>query len=319
MTNLIRFSYFFVISLLLIISCEKSPVEISENSHDFVQEVINRMDLDSLSRWVKELSGEDSVSIGGNKFVISSRHKNFLGNDLAVDYIKHKLQSFGLMVEDQIFSATGRNICGIQTGSVYPDQKYIFCAHYDCMPEDSVSPGADDNASGTAAVLETARILSDYSPAYTVMYAFWDEEEQGVKGSQYYAIRATQAGEDIKGVINVDMIGWDSDNDGRFWINVRDTANSTHLSEAILQVREQYQFGLTPQVLNPGYGSDNLPFWAMGFSSIGVEELYGGDWNIHYHTTDDRFSNMNQTYFFNLSKLLASTVTHLAVLGSPVL
>jgi hypothetical protein len=55
----------------------------------------------------------------------------------------------------------------------------------------------------------------------------------------------------------------------------------------------------------------------MGFSSIGVEELYGGDWNIHYHTTNDRFSNMNQMYFFKLSRLLAGTVAQLAVLASP--
>ncbi len=68
--------------------------------------------------------------------------------------------------------------------------------------------GADDNASGTSAVLKVAQILSQTSTPYTIIYALWDEEEIGLFGSVHYARQAFQSGENNLGVINVDMIGW---------------------------------------------------------------------------------------------------------------
>ena len=58
------------------------------------------------------------------------------------------------------------------------------------MPSGTTAPGADDNASGTAAVIEAARIFTQYDSKYTIIYALWDEEEQGLIGSAYYAHQA---------------------------------------------------------------------------------------------------------------------------------
>jgi len=281
-----------------------------------VQNIINQVNLDSLSKFVNELSGEVSVIINNQTDTIKSRHKNYPGNNIAADYIEQRLESFGLTVFNQHYSATGRNVYAEQPGTEYPDQRYIICAHYDDYPDGPIAPGADDNASGTAAVLEAARLLSNYSSKYTIVYALWDEEEQGLIGSQNYVYQALNTNEDIQGVINIDMIGWDSDNDMKLWVNTIDTANSVYLSDMAVQVNTFYQIGLDPQVLNPGSGSDNLVFWYFGFSAIGVEELYGIDWNDYYHTTEDKIDKFNLTYFHRCAKMVIGTLASIVELNS---
>jgi len=280
-----------------------------------VQSVINQVSLDSLSNFVRELSGEIPVNVNGVVDTIRSRHSNQPGNNLAADYIEQKLESFGLTVYNQNYSTNGRNVYAEQIGSDYPEQRYIICAHYDDMPPGPIAPGADDNASGTAAVLEAARLLSNYTSKYSIVYALWDEEEQGLLGSQNYVYQALATNEDIQGVINIDMIGWDSDDDMKLWVNTRDTANSVYISDMTLQVNTSYQIGLDPQVLNPGSGSDNLVFWYFGFSAIGVEELYGIDWNDYYHTTEDKIDKFNLTYFHRCAKMVIGTLAILAELS----
>jgi hypothetical protein len=108
------------------------------------------------------------------------------------------------------------------------------------------------------------------------------------------------------------MIGWDSNDDGQFFINVRDTAQSTHISDRMVTLQQQLNLGLSPQVLNPGSGSDNLPFWYYGFSAVGIEEMYGSDWNDYYHTTNDRIVQFNMDYFYKCASLCITTLSALA-------
>lgn len=294
---------------MLIISCD-NPVK--DDDADLVAEIIDAINLDSLTLRVQELSGDVAVTIGGNTHTIESRHMDYNGNILAANFLKQKLSDYGLDTEYQFNSST-QNVIGIQVGKIYPDQYYIICAHYDCYPDSSIAPGADDNASGTATVLEAARILSRYNSDYSIIYALWDEEEQGLRGSGYYAWNARQTDQNIRGVINIDMIGWDSNNDGRFYINVRDTASSVYLSEVMLNVYDAFEFDLEPVVLNPGSGSDNLAFWYFGYGAIGIEEMYGEDWNEYYHTTGDQLDKFNLPYFYNCARLVIGTVAVLAL------
>ena len=91
----------------------------------------------------------------------------------------------------------------------------------------TTAPGADDNASGTAAVIEAARIFSQYDFPFTIIYALWDEEEQGLIGSEYYATQAANAGDSILGVINLDMIGYDGNGDGNADVHNSSVANTS--------------------------------------------------------------------------------------------
>lgn len=302
-----------LVTLLFETGCGDDPISAGGGVEtDPIQAVINQTSLDTLTQVVRELTGEVPVLINGREEVIRSRHKDYPGNELAAAYIRAKLTSYGLSVRAPWVSSTAQNVYALQLGSTYPNRKYIFGAHYDSMPDSVISPGADDNASGTAAVLEAARILSRYEPEYTIMYALWDEEEQGVIGSASYAYVADRSGEGIEGMINVDMIGWDSDDDRRFMINVRNIANSIQLADRMIAVHGEYGIDVLPQIVNPGSGSDNLPFWYYGFGAIGVEELYGEDWNDYYHETGDRLNRFNLPYFHNITRLLVATVGSLA-------
>lgn len=304
--------YLIFSSVLILYSCSnQSPTENNEEDFD-LQQIVDQVNRDSLQKYVKQLSGILPVTLGSRRDTIRSRHKDYPGNDKAAEFIHQKLASFSIEVFDQIFSSSGRNIYGLQQGFNFPEQYYIICAHYDSMPDSSISPGADDNASGIATVLEAARILSNYDPNYSIIYALWDEEEQGLIGSFYFAGNAKQNDQNIVGVINIDMIGWDSNNDGRFWVNVRDTANSVHISDRMVSLHQYYSIGLAPQVLNPGSGSDNIAFWYFGYSAIGVEEMYGEDWNDYYHTTEDNLDKFNLNYFHKCSQLIITTLASLA-------
>ena len=81
---------------------------------------------------------------------VISRHKNNPGNDLTVDYIEMKLNQFGLTPVRQTFSGTGENIYAELPGLVYPNEKYVICAHFDAVPGSGPAPAADDDGSGTA-------------------------------------------------------------------------------------------------------------------------------------------------------------------------
>ena len=283
-----------------------------------IQNIINSVNLDTLIQNVKELSGENEVIINGIPDTILSRNKNYPGNEKAEFLIYNKLESFGLNAQRLTFSTTGKNVYAIQQGVLYPDQQYIICAHYDDYPINAIAPGADDNASGVATVLEAARILTKFSSDYSIIYALWDEEEQGVVGSAAYASWASSNNQQIRGVINIDMIGWDSDSNGVFLINTRDIASSYQLRDSILSINNYFQLGLSPQVVDPGSGSDNLPFWYYGFGAIGIEEDYFNDWNANYHTVNDRISEFNTIYFHKCAKVVIGALASLAGINPTV-
>lgn len=300
--------------IVLAIMLFSGVISISQAQSPIVQSIINQTNLDSLIYFVEELSGEVQTIINGTPYTIVSRHWNNPSNDMAADFIKQKLNSYGLVTYDQWFSGTGRNVYGVQLGTDYPNKQYIICAHYDDMPSGSVAPGADDNGSGTAAVLEAARIFTQYNSKYTIIYALWDEEERGLYGSAYYAQQAASAGDSIMGVINMDMIAYDSDNDGVGEIHIRNFGNTYSLKDEMIAVNTMYNIGVTPVVENPGTtASDQASFWNHNYGAILlIEEYYGGDFNAYYHTTNDLLSHYNQPYFHKMSRLTLGTVATLA-------
>jgi hypothetical protein len=264
--------------------------------------------------FVEELSGEVETNIGGSPYTILSRKYNQPGNDKAADYIQQKLESYGLTVYNQSFSSTGRNVYGVQLGTVYPNQIYIICAHYDSyVSSGTISPGADDNASGTAAVIEAARIFTQFTSDYTIIYALWDEEERGLWGSEYYANLAQAAGDSIVGVVNLDMVAWDSGTDNIAEVHTRNVANSNDLKDQMLEINTLYNVGLTLQTVNPGTGSsDQAAFWNEGYGAILLIEDFQ-DFNAYYHTTNDLVAHYNQPYYLKMCQTALGTVSTLAI------
>ncbi|MFO7523930.1 MAG: M28 family peptidase [Ignavibacteriaceae bacterium] len=283
------------------------------SQNPIVQQVINSVDIDSLVNFVRELSGDVATTINGQPYTILSRNKNQPGNDKAADYIKERLEYYGLTAYDQWWTATGRNVYAVQPGTDFPNQYYIICAHYDDMPSGTTAPGADDNASGTAAVLEAARLLSQYTFPFTIMYALWDEEEQGLIGSNYFAGQAQTAGDSILGVLNLDMIAYDGNSDNKFEIHTRSVANSLELKDELLDVNTVYNLGIIPIIKNPGSTySDHASFWNKGYGAILLIED-NNDFHPYYHTINDKIQFFNVPYFEKLSKLAIGTLAKLAL------
>lgn len=180
------------------------------------------------------------------------------------------------------------------------------------MPSGTTAPGADDNASGTAAVLEAARILSGYVSDYTIIYALWDEEEQGLIGSEYYAQQAYNNGDSILGVVNLDMISWDSNSDNIAEIHVNSLSSSQNIKNEMLQVNTDYSIGLTMQVPgSPSYSSDHASFWYYNFGAVLLIEDFQ-DFNAYYHTTSDLVQYFNNPYYLKMCKAAFGTFATLA-------
>ncbi|MBD3367108.1 MAG: M20/M25/M40 family metallo-hydrolase [Candidatus Eisenbacteria bacterium] len=108
------------------------------------------------------------------------------------------------------------NVIAVRRGSTRPDEHVILGGHYDSVSFESLSdpwapaPGADDNASGVAAVLEAARTLARYETERTLVFACWSAEEEGLWGSRDYVARAVDESLDIVLYLNLDAIGYNA-------------------------------------------------------------------------------------------------------------
>jgi hypothetical protein len=268
-------------------------------------DLINAINLDSLTQTLQEFTGEITTNIGGNAVTILNRGQ--ANNELAGDYLVEKFNEMdNLTVTTQAFNTSGLNVIATQLGKSNPNDIYIICAHYDSV----ANYCADDNASGTATVLEIARILSTQCMDNTLVYALWDEEEIGLKGADYYATQANNNGDNILGVLNIDMMGYDGDDDDDFDIDVRPIANSLAMKDDLVGLLATYNFNLNVNVVNPGTtASDHSRFWNQGFSAVLVGESWeNNDQTPYYHSSGDRFSTLDLPYFHELAKLIMSYV-----------
>jgi len=278
-----------------------------------VQQIINSVNIDSMIFFDMELSGEVATIINGTPQTILSRHMNQPGNELAKTYIKQKLESYGLTVTIQNYSSTGNNVIATQVGTVFPNQKFILCAHYDDMPTGTIAPGANDNGSSVAAVIEAARIFTQYSFPFTIVYAFWDEEEEGLFGSEYFVEQAVALGDSILGVINLEMIGYDSDGDFKCSSDEEDYVHTVQIRNNLVEINSQYGINLDI-VKSPPYGSsDQAFFWYNGFDAIEFHLDVYEDTDTNYHTINDRVQYLNQPYYLKMAKLSLGTFAFLAL------
>ena len=236
------------------------------------------------------------------------------GCQKAGEYIQQKFESFDLITSTQNWTSFGNrynprwfsgfNVIGTLPG-VDPDSnlELVFNAHYDSV---KVSPGADDDGSGVAAVLTAASVLSDFEFAHTIHFVCFSGEEQGLLGSKAYGDWLYETNMD-KAIIdfNADGIGYSNSetvNNFRLW----GTEDVSWLMDEISQLNDQYDIGfsLEKRTLpeDSHGGSDYHSFVRYGFDAIAFFE---GAWNPHWHSKDDTIENMDLPYLTRTTELIS--------------
>lgn len=175
---------------------------------------------------------------------------------------------------------TAPNVLALKRGKKYPNE-YIVCgAHYDSYvitegdfdPDTLVSPGADDNATGVAGILTTARILSNYDFERSIIFASWNAEEFGLCGSHAYAKDCRRDSLDIVAYFNLDMTGYVNPGDD-IRINLLYTNCDSLLGDFVQQVGHTY----LPDILIyrdwlSGGDTDYSSFNRNGYQAISPSE-----------------------------------------------
>jgi hypothetical protein len=233
--------------------------------------------------------------------------------------------SFSALGLDEVrfepFSYTGgrtsRNVVAEKTGSTYPDDIVVICSHYDSISpsatRETLAPGADDNASGTAAVLEAARVLAPYVFDFTVRFVAFSAEEWGLWGSRAHAAAARAAGERIVGVINLDMISFTDVTPEDLQIIVND--DSAWLADLFAVAGPYYGFVNATKMVDASIVySDHSPFWDNGYPALLAIEDYPLN-NPYYHQTTDTLDKLNLDF---LTVSTRASVGLLAELAQPV-
>jgi hypothetical protein len=147
-------------------------------------------------------------------FDFDSKHITRPGNKLASEYLFNTYRSFGYQPEMQWFDVKNAlggktaNVLATLRGTENPELVYVVSSHYDSV---AGGPGADDDTSGTAALLDAARVLADHPMPATIVFASFTGEEAGLLGSREYVRQAVANKVHIAGALNNDMIGWAND------------------------------------------------------------------------------------------------------------
>ena len=217
--------------------------------------------------------------------------------DSVAGWIKAQFLRWGytdVVIDSFEYSGTWqKNVVATLPGIYSPDKINIVGGHHDSYSSGDpliFAPGADDNASGTSAVLEIARVLKEknYQPESTIRFITFGAEEYGLWGSKNYALKAFNSGMDISIMINHDMISHTYSPVANSFVDINYYTGFEYLRVLAMNCTQAYSL-LTPHIGSPNSsGSDSHSFWQLGFPSVYFEER---DFSPYYHSPADIIDN----------------------------
>ena len=288
------------------------PVVTEENP--VIREMLNQVNRDSLEATIQHLQD------------YNNRIWNTDNAYAASDWIAGRMQALGLEVEQQPFyvnswygsGQAAPNVIGIQRGTLYPDTYVVCGSHFDSFSWENFGgacPGADDNATGVASVLETARIMTQYEFEYSIIYCAYGCEELGLYGSEAYASRCQQEGMDIIGYFNNDMNGYlygDQIHIDCIYPNAVEPIGTYYMN-----VGEIYYPELPIRHVNFNQGdSDHTSFNNHGYMGIYPFEDYE-NYSPYIHTANDVIG-MSVTSFEMSQQYCQMNIACLAEIANPM-
>ena len=223
------------------------------------------------------------------------------GNRLATDYIANAFKEMGYTVEKQCYKdRKADKECNIvaRRRSGQPGAKAILViGHMDSVGFENA--GADDNASGSAGVLEIAKVLSAYKAGHDLIFVAANGEENGITGGYACAKKLKESGElsRVEWAINMDMISWNKDGILELETNKEFSAYAEWAgSLARLYTK------LEPHIAMPAWGSDHVPFIEAGIPTyLSIEH-----WESHnpcYHKACDKLEALSWDYAADIVRL----------------
>ncbi len=297
-----------------------------------IQQIVNQIDSNRLKQNLQMIEG------------IRHRNTGFIHLRNIQDSIVARFQQHGLNTRLHQFpygSYTGKNIIGQKSGAG-DNITFIVDGHYDTVDD---SPGADDNGSSIAGILEIIRILEPLDLRDAVEFIAFDLEEAGLTGSGKFVQSGLLEHENIAGVINMDMIGYYTERPnsqvvpagfevvfpdlyaqlvannfaGNFIISTGNAASGSLLA-LFDSLAVQYVPDLLVGSLQvPGNGelipdsrrSDHVAFWDAGYKALHLSD--GAETrNPNYHDPTDVDTAVNYTFMRNVTMAVAATILNLA-------
>ena len=270
-------------------------------------EIINSINADSLAWFVQQLENMGTrFCYANNRFEVShwiADQFTRLGySDVSLDPFTSEANNLGQV--DQL------NVIAILEGRLYPDEYIIIGAHHDSFSSSythsmTTAPGADDNASGTAAVLEIARVLKlhNVQPLYSIRFMTYAMEELWMHGSYHDAAKVVEEGINIRAMFNLDMIGNQPDDLDWIFKIVRYPNGDFLLNKALARAEQ-----MDMQIFSTYEGmhlSDGIPYYQIGVPVIYFFEYHFSE---QYHSDTDILVNLNLPYFEMFTKLIAYTL-----------
>lgn len=208
----------------------------------------------------------------------------------------------------------GKNIYFRAEGYEAPSRRVVICAHYDATSGAPYvcAPGADDNATGVAGVLASARVLHGARLSRTVEFALFDSEEVGLRGSRHFASNRDE-GVIYDGVINLDMLGYDYRRDWSLKIAGRSHPDDMDLGDLVMAVIDSLDLQLVPDYTTiPNLPSDHYSFHEVGIPGIMLIESERDELNPAYHTCADIADKIVYDYLTECVRAALGSVAILA-------
>lgn len=310
-----------------------------------VAALLEELDQDSWVNWIRLLSGAEPVEMNGETYTIQTRFtENLFNGDpdaRAFEFVADQLRQWGYQDGVTLFEESytpsldngtvteWKNLVAVLPGTdpAWAGQEVLLTAHLDSITVSDpteVAPGADDNATGVATLLEAARVFKDRSFSRTIKIIFFTGEELGLHGSRAYTAQHADELSAIVGVVNLDMFGYDGDNDRCFEIHAGRLKESNLIGGCLVDLLDAYNLGLKFDYLteNAISASDHSSFWRAGVGAIEILENFDTqdfengcgetDRNPHYHTEDDQLSAINLDTAHAIAQAAILTIATLA-------
>ncbi len=259
---------------------------------DDLQSLIDQVVQDSLQSYTEALQA------------FGNRYSGTTSSDLSRDWLADKLTAFGydsILIDSFVATVGGtptqcQNVLAVKVGISLPEHYVIVGGHRDAV---SASPGADDNGSGAAAVLECARILKDIPTDLTFIFALFGAEEQGLYGSSHYASEAAARGDSIVYMLNMDMIAhYENSSDAKLY-------HGTILTYTeLLRDLADSLVGINAVLSGSSGGSDHYPFIQNGYEASFLHEYI---FSSVYHSYRDSTTYMSFPYMTKMVKAALAT------------